>query len=818
MTAGGYRDASADRHEHEYGVAMASDDGDDNGRTENRADVGGDANAPVVVGSNNLVIGVDHGSTLTLLMEGERPQPTPRERVELFPRRQDTPLGREADLQALKDAVRTGNAVQLWGPPGIGKSALLRYAAHELPPGRHGVLFLDAARREPEDLAQDMFEACYESRGYAPSRTELCRLMADFKITVYVDNATFTREQLSTLMDTAPKATFVFAARDRALLGDGTALRLHGIDRAAAMLLLARELGRPVTAPDEQDTASTLWETAHGRPLLLLRAAALTRLDPSGESVLPRPGAVAELLPLLFDSLDGASIRALHLLATLGDAELAPEHIGALSDASDASELCANLTELGLAEETELGYRVVSDVVPELRRRGGSEPVPVDRLCHHFTTWITRPTTTPAEIAGHARALEVVAELAERAGRADLAVQVVRAASPALARSLRFGIWGRLLDQGLPAAQHAGDRQAVAYFTHERGIRNFLVGNRVLAGVLLAEAAILWRQLGDMHGVDAASTAQQYVPQPSPADPASAATPHTDGGGNALTSSGPDPSSVQGAGSPSVDPSSLQSGSSPPDLSSAQSAATQGTSVPADPVTAAHHVVATPPPGVGEVGSATAHSAAGGTHAASTGVGAAGAAPASTGVAAALKVAAVIIAVAIGGVAVNQYQDEQNRAESSALDISTADTADTGLYDTDPVDPYPPDTGLYEEEPTPTPTPTPTGLAGVWWSSEGGTYEFVEAGYETYTVEWEDNCGGSYTSEYTGSGGTYSATEPLYDADDNSCGAAPLGDVLVSVTLNPDGDTADLTIELTSDTGQVAECYSCGSFTLTREL
>ncbi|MFD6309347.1 ATP-binding protein, partial [Streptomyces sp. NPDC060223] len=333
-----------------------------------------------------------------------------------------------------------------------------------------------------------------------PSRGELPQLMEGVEATVYVDNADYTAEQLRTVMDAAPDALFVFAGREEVLQGtDGRAHRVEGVTRDAAAELLTRELG----GSGDPDLVTALWEAAAGTPLLLLRAAAVARLDPAAG--LPRPGAVRELLHPLFDRLDEPSLRALHLLGTFRDAELDPEHIGALSGTPNAAALCAGLAGLGLVEETELGYRVADAVVAALRERQGLRPYALERLCGYFADWAARPETPAAQVAGHARALEVLAELAEQSGRADLAVRVVRAASPALARSLRFGVWGRLLDQGLPAAQRAGDRQAEAYFTHERGVRAVLTGNRVLAAVLLAEAGILWRQLGDTQGADAAA-------------------------------------------------------------------------------------------------------------------------------------------------------------------------------------------------------------------------------------------------------------------------------------------------------------------------
>ncbi|MEV7496453.1 ATP-binding protein [Streptomyces anulatus] len=501
---------------------------------DHRIDIAGDASGTVIAGNHNVVIDA-HGSTVNLLPPQERPRPVRRERVALVPRRQREPVGREADLEELENALRGHGVVQLWGPPGVGKSTLLRHAARSLEPGPDGVLFLNGAHREPEDLAQEIFEACYEAPGYAPTGPELRRLMTGIEVTVYVDDAELTPERLRLLADAAPDATFVFASRERSLLGESADLELRGLGRAAGLGLLERELRHGM--PEAQyAVAVELCEVALGRPLLLLRAAGLARLDTSGEIRLPRAAEIDGLLPLLFDRLDTASLKTLHLLATLRDAEVDPEHVGVLCDVPDPAAVCGRLAGLGLVTVTERGYRSVADVLPEVRRRF-AEPVAVDRLCDHFARWATLATTTPAQVADHGRALEVVAEMAERRGRPDLAVRVARAVSPFLAESLRFGVWGRLLDQGQNAARQAGDTTAHAYFTHEKAIRCLMIGRRVVAAVLLAEAVVLWRQLGDNEGVDAALNAQQYTP-PTPEtpplgeSPAPGADPGADPGGD----------------------------------------------------------------------------------------------------------------------------------------------------------------------------------------------------------------------------------------------------------------------------------------------
>lgn len=194
---------------------------------DHRIDIAGDASGTVIAGNHNVVIDA-HGSTVNLLPPQERPRPVRRERVALVPRRQREPVGREADLEELENALRGHGVVQLWGPPGVGKSTLLRHAARSLEPGPDGVLFLNGAHREPEDLAQEIFEACYEAPGYAPTGPELRRLMTGIEVTVYVDDAELTPERLRLLADAAPDATFVFASRERSLLGESADLELRG--------------------------------------------------------------------------------------------------------------------------------------------------------------------------------------------------------------------------------------------------------------------------------------------------------------------------------------------------------------------------------------------------------------------------------------------------------------------------------------------------------------------------------------------------------------------------------------------------------------
>ncbi|MEV8115032.1 ATP-binding protein [Streptomyces xiamenensis] len=481
-----------------------------------RIGITGDAAGPVIAGHHNLIVDAQHGSTVTVQMPRQRPAPVRRENVRLLPRQKREPVGRTAELAELVRAVGEGGPVQLWGAPGSGKSTLLRYAARLIAPGPDGVLFLGRTHHEPRDLAQEIFEAFYDAPGHAPTPTELRLLMTGVRGTVYLDNVMLRADGLAQLMDAAPDLTFVLAGRERILWDEGTAVEVKGLSRDAAADLLARTIGRPLRA-GERDRADGLWQATGGLPLPLLRAAALAGTDPDGVRV-PRPAEITALLPALLDRLDGTGLSTLRVLATLDNCEIPAAHLGGLADAADPAGTAERLVDLGLVQEGADGYRLASGVLDAVRSRFPG-PFPAGRLCDYFAAWVAHPSTTARQIAEHGALLEHLVALAERAGRPDLAIGLARATSAALATSLRFGAWGRLLGRGWAVARHSGDQRAEAYFLREEAVRTLLLGKRVVSAALVAEAAWLLR---DLPGSDAA---QPLTPDPPPAPAPGAETP-----------------------------------------------------------------------------------------------------------------------------------------------------------------------------------------------------------------------------------------------------------------------------------------------------
>ncbi|WP_147255712.1 ATP-binding protein [Streptomyces sp. PT12] len=749
-----------------------------------------------------MIVDAQNGSTVSVLVGPERPRPVRRDHVGLLPRRQRAPLGRDAEVAALAAAIRGGGPVQVWGGAGVGKSTLLRHAAWLLEPGPDGVVFLAPAHGDVGDLAQEIFEACYDAPGYAPARGELRRLMTGVRVTVYIDNADFPPAQLPELFDAAPDATFVLASAERSLGNDGTAWEITGLQQAAGLELLARELRRPLR-DGEARAAVALWQAAAGRPLPLLRAAALTRFGPDGGAWLPRPGDVPSLLPSLLDHVgaDAGVVGVLRLLATLGNAELAPAHIGALADVPDAAGMCERLSGLGLLDATERGYRCAADAERAVRARL-SRPFPVDRLCAHLIAWAADPGTAPADVAAQAPLLERAADLAERAGRSDLAVGVARASSAALARSLRLGAWGRLLGRGWGAARRSGDRRAEAFFLREEGVRALLIGRRVVSAVLVAQAAWLGRELLNADAAETAPAAPRPDP-PAPEVPAPEAplpevpapevpAPEVPAPevplpevplpevplSEAPLSEVPDPQSpaqdidvvsyMADNGYTPADP------AAPPDpwggLEPPPSAPEFG---PPDVGTPSTGTPSTGTPDVGtpDVGSWTSWAGDGAASGAQSAVGAG-----TVGTGGAVMSGALVSAI-VGG------------ALATAVAAVIGVMALTGDSD---------------------PEPENTGLAGTWVMDTGGVWEISADGQDTYAVASDNAVCGLTSFQLTGGDGRFTGMQPWYDL--STC--ASLGEGAVTLDLAPDGATAE--VEVASPPGQPPCEIQCTA-TLTRQ-
>jgi hypothetical protein len=465
--------------------------------------VGGDVFGQLMVGDHNITVWAEQ-SVVTVVAPTAHPQPVRRPVVGPLPQQPARPFGRDRELATLLDTdVRLG---QVFGPPGVGKSMLLRYAASRFGPD---TVFLTATGRAPEDLLQDVFEACFDIVGYRPSPVELRRLMSDVDIRLVVDD--LSDDQRAELLDGVPDATVIFTSVRRALLADGTAWQLTGLPWGPAQALLAAALRRPLTDA-EQLTAAHLWQATDGSPLLLLRAAAAVRPGPDGVMTLPSAAELDDLLPRIFANLTATAKTVVTILA-LTDATVSDAVLPWLVPAPDGlPDAVTELAVCGMVIVTEHGYQLAPGVAAALPTDLVAVVSQLDRLAARLRECVRqlpRPADDIPLIVG-------VIDASVRLDRADIGASLAKDLAPVMACSGRLGAWERILDRGRVAAKAAGDRSILAYLTHEDGIRALVNGNRLAAASAIAAAIALWQEVGALTRVAIAQQTQTLTDMPAP--------------------------------------------------------------------------------------------------------------------------------------------------------------------------------------------------------------------------------------------------------------------------------------------------------------
>ncbi|MFE7589385.1 ATP-binding protein [Kitasatospora sp. NPDC057512] len=452
-------------------------------------------------------------------------------------------LDREVDVVELLGLLSEGRSIRLVGQAGSGRSALLSAvaeAAADLAPG--GVVQLCGHRRTLPDLLQDLFAATHHAPGYRPDPGQLAAHLAEVGAIVVIDSAEPAGAELEQLLAAAPGCAFLIsAAPDGPPLPAGSRLQDHlvaGLSRSACLALTARLAGRPLDV-DEKAWAVDLWFESEGLPLRFVQAAALLRqrdvavdalvaaeddrMDVFGAVDGPvhdpdpaiREDALRRTVPLpsvaetaspavrLAEGLSEPAQAVLRLAVALGGECPTAPHLPALIDVGQGEAALAELADAGLAVSIGGHHRLTAGaqdlLAPHWPARGC-----VDGAAQHFAWWVGHSSVTLEQIAAEAEVMIGVLLADRTAGRHDAVVRLARAAAPALALSLRWGAWERVLQLGLEAARQSGSAVDQAWFHHEAGVHAICLQQPSRAIAELETALTLRATAGDQRGVAAA--------------------------------------------------------------------------------------------------------------------------------------------------------------------------------------------------------------------------------------------------------------------------------------------------------------------------
>ncbi|MFI6316105.1 choice-of-anchor D domain-containing protein [Nonomuraea sp. NPDC050556] len=338
-------------------------------------------------------------------------------------------VGRTRELAVLRAALAPGAVVTLAGPPGSGRTAVLRELAHnasgeDFP---DGVVCLDGSG----DLLFDLFQVFYATdRPYRPSPHELAWYLAGLRALVLVDDAELPRAHQDRLLHDLPGLALVLATTVPDTGGIVVTLPPLGAHDAAE--LFAARLGRRLD-DRENAAAAAAWRDVGGHPAALAAAAEHLR---AGE-----PGSGPRHVATVFHRLPPPQRDVLALLAAL-EVPVAADHLSAALGTACHEALWA-LMERGLVDGGPLRFRatpyVCAALAPEINARVWHE-----RMLGHLAVWIELNAGDRDRVLADQALLVRMAVWSDRAGYGERAVALLRAVEDSLVLSGRWETAGRV--------------------------------------------------------------------------------------------------------------------------------------------------------------------------------------------------------------------------------------------------------------------------------------------------------------------------------------------------------------------------------------
>jgi hypothetical protein len=458
--------------------------------------VGDVSHSQLVFGDHNT-IQTPQGTKVTVLQVGDRPvarlrampvASRPTARVEI--------VGRDEQLRLAASATSDA-PVQLYAPGGAGKTALLQSVAQETATPPEGVVFAAVRRRTLDDIQAKLYTAFWESDvPFLPGPAEVGGFLADREALLVLDDCGLDRDDLDALLDSVGRCTVVTASGERTLWSRGTARALHGLDPAAAVKVLERELGHAIQA-EERSAAEAVVARLNGHPQSLVETAALIA---DGRASIRELADDPAALERRTDpsALSSSQRHILEVLGALGSAPLNVEHVSALAAVRDAGRELTALERRGWVKSASPRYRLVRPLPDGFAALPEQELA--DRLLGHLAGWSRE--ARPTAVADEAEAVEASLDLALGTQNWEGALALARASEGKLAVAGSWTRWGNVLTSGLTAARALGDQTAEGYLLHQLGSRLLCLGTDETAVTQLEEALGIRERLGDHDGAE----------------------------------------------------------------------------------------------------------------------------------------------------------------------------------------------------------------------------------------------------------------------------------------------------------------------------
>lgn len=424
-------------------------------------------------------------------------------------------LDRTTETTQILDALPTQMPIEVFGEAGIGKSVLLRYLAHQPQVAQQfpdGVVY-HAVRQQPAaDVAQFLFDVFFDYDfpiAIKPTTPELREALADCQALAVLDDIPEDQNRVEELLS-LPGLSWLLAASESHLWGEGVALPVRGLPLEHALELVEHGLGRALQN-GELATAQTLCQLLQGHPLRILQNVAAVR---SSEAIAPnaphltlaqvvaqlQTGRTSETITLQATrDLSTSERRSLAIFAVFGHTPVSLPHLQVLTVDANIDIALQTLVERGLVWSDGVQYSLASNLQAPLAQLWDLSGW-VDPLLRYFIEWGTEQEAATLATSAHQELFSHLIDIAVQHQQWSEALQLCQLLDVPTFETLHWGLWQQIWEIGLDAANAIGDEAIAAYAAHQLGTHALCLGDTLNAYHWLVQAVQQRHELGDTIG------------------------------------------------------------------------------------------------------------------------------------------------------------------------------------------------------------------------------------------------------------------------------------------------------------------------------
>ncbi len=478
--------------------------------------VSGHVEGSIVVGKNNLVVGVNNGTIVhNTVVEAPQPVVKRRDALPAPPRKPRGFIGRKNEIARLENWLSSDAPVLIQGEDGMGKFSLAKLAANGsiLSKIKDGVLFLEGGNDKGdflslEDLAQKMFDALYLSEPRQKVDLEIARTyLSGIRPLVFLNQISLSPSDLDKLINLFGEVPIMISS-DMPLRSDQyETLVLSSLALDDSLALLAARTGR-----NETEIFAEMAALLNNLPAALVMVAnsisndritapeALARLKSYRPSAADKNKAALEASFALILSVAGEDELDM-LLQTAAGPGISVDRAW-LESVCGGKKVSASLEALGVLQTNSPRFRLMPGLREILLKDSRIEKFRL-RLLEHLLAELKERWKDFDFVKAEFGNLLGFLEWAVVEKNWSAAIALGRALDPYLTLNGLWGSWQLVLTRLQTSAVAANDLVLKGWVLHQLGTREFCVGNAAAAKDLLEQALSIRQSLGDADGAAA---------------------------------------------------------------------------------------------------------------------------------------------------------------------------------------------------------------------------------------------------------------------------------------------------------------------------